>query len=70
MTKKATEIKTVVKPLGSVEITVLSCVCRCGHEWITRNPDRPLVCPKCKSPRWDKPKLYERKGAGRGRPRP
>lgn len=23
-------------------------------------PERPSVCPKCKSPRWDKPKLFER----------
>ena len=23
--------------------------------------ERPTVCPKCKSLRWDKPKLYERK---------
>lgn len=49
------------KPLGAVEITVLSCRCRCGHEWITRTTERPRVCPKCKSPNWDKPKLYERK---------
>lgn len=35
--------------------------CRCGHVWIPRElPERPHVCPKCKSPRWDKPKLYER----------
>jgi predicted Zn-ribbon and HTH transcriptional regulator len=36
--------------------------CRCGHEWLPRGRDgngkmeRPTVCPKCKSPRWDKPK--------------
>lgn len=36
--------------------------CRCGHEWLPRVRDdtgaieRPAVCPKCKSPRWDKPK--------------
>jgi transcriptional regulator len=36
--------------------------CRCGHEWLPRARDgsgaveRPTVCPKCKSPRWDKPK--------------
>jgi hypothetical protein len=25
--------------------------------------DRPRVCPECKSPNWDRPKLYERKVA-------
>jgi len=32
------------------------CRCRCGHEWLPRNiEDKPRVCPKCKSPNWDKP---------------
>lgn len=56
MAKKVTD-----KPLGAVEVVVLSCRCRCGHAWVTRGNDRPRVCPKCKSPNWDKPKLYERK---------
>lgn len=31
--------------------------CRCGHEWLARNKgERPRVCPKCKSPNWDRPK--------------
>lgn len=25
--------------------------------------ERPRVCPECKSPNWDRPKLYERKPA-------
>lgn len=30
---------------------------RCPHEWIPRNPDElPEVCPKCKSPYWNKPR--------------
>jgi predicted Zn-ribbon and HTH transcriptional regulator len=49
------------KALGAVEIVVWSCRCRCGHEWVSREPERPRVCPKCKSPNWDRPKLYERK---------
>lgn len=33
------------------------CRCRCGHEWLPRvKGERPAVCPKCKTPRWDKPK--------------
>jgi predicted Zn-ribbon and HTH transcriptional regulator len=30
--------------------------CRCGHEWLSRKGEEPTVCPKCKSPRWDKPR--------------
>ena len=27
---------------------------RCEHCWFTRTEDEPLVCPKCKSPYWDR----------------
>ncbi len=38
------------------EIKVYECQCeRCGHKWITRSDELPIVCPKCKSPYWDKP---------------
>lgn len=29
---------------------------RCGHEWVPRLETRPVVCPKCKSPFWDRPR--------------
>jgi predicted Zn-ribbon and HTH transcriptional regulator len=29
---------------------------RCGHIWIQREEEKPAVCPKCKSPYWDRPK--------------
>ena len=30
---------------------------RCGHEWTRRNFDSlPTVCPKCKSPYWNRVK--------------
>ena len=30
---------------------------RCEHTWMPREDHgKPLVCPKCKSPYWDKPK--------------
>jgi len=45
---------------GAVEVTVFRCHCRCGHEWISREPERPRVCPKCKSPNWDRQKKFER----------
>jgi len=37
---------------------VLGCWCyRCTHTWIPRSfKDKPNVCPKCKSPYWDKPR--------------
>ena len=42
--------------MSKKEIKVYECKCeRCGHEWITRSEEAPVVCPKCKSPYWDKP---------------
>lgn len=29
---------------------------RCEHIWIQREEGKPAVCPKCKSPYWDRPK--------------
>lgn len=29
---------------------------RCGHEWVARGKEEPIVCPKCKSPYWNVPK--------------
>jgi DNA-directed RNA polymerase subunit RPC12/RpoP len=31
---------------------------RCGHKWIprTKTETEPTICPKCKSPYWDKPR--------------
>ena len=34
---------------------------RCGHTWIPRK-EKPITCPKCRSPYWDK----ERKNGGDG----
>jgi len=37
--------------------TTLSQFERCGHQWMPREKDmEPRVCPKCKSPYWDKPR--------------
>jgi len=49
------------KEIGMVKLD--GCRCRCGHEWLPRKgdrPERPAVCPKCKSPRWDRPKQAAR----------
>jgi hypothetical protein len=33
---------------------------RCGHEWAPREPNEaPTVCPKCKSPYWNRPRRGE-----------
>jgi len=29
---------------------------RCEHEWLPRGDKEPRVCPKCKSPYWDRPR--------------
>lgn len=30
---------------------------RCKHEWVPRTKTRkPVVCPKCHTPYWDRPK--------------
>ena len=37
-------------------VYLLGCRCRCGHEWLPREKgEEPRVCPKCKSPNWDRP---------------
>ncbi len=55
--------KPTDKPIGVVQLT--GCRCRCGHEWLPRGEDeRPSTCPKCKSPRWDKPKKFTRSAKG------
>jgi len=45
--------------MARVPITIMGYRCeRCGHEWIPRgNPEvEPRVCPKCRSPWWNKAK--------------
>ena len=29
---------------------------RCNHEWVRREDDLPEICPRCKSPYWNKPR--------------
>lgn len=30
---------------------------RCDHEWLPRSPNKSVLCPKCRSNCWDKPKF-------------
>jgi len=49
------------------EIKLEKRICtRCEHEWILRKPQRPKVCPRCKSAYWDVPKqtVYSTKEPG------
>jgi predicted Zn-ribbon and HTH transcriptional regulator len=33
---------------------------RCGHIWLPRKTEKePIVCPKCKSPYWNRPRTQE-----------
>jgi len=41
------------------KVPVLGYHCqRCGHEWLSRKNSKgePRVCPKCKSPYWNRPR--------------
>ena len=44
--------------MAEIEIKVRGYKCeRCEHKWIPRNKgETPIICPKCKSPYWNKPK--------------
>jgi site-specific DNA-methyltransferase (adenine-specific) len=42
----------------NLNLPTLSCL-RCEHVWYPNRPSTPKVCPKCKSPYWDKPKDYQ-----------
>jgi hypothetical protein len=43
---------------------------RCGHRWFPRQLDRlPLVCPKCKSPYWNRPRGSHKSAADHPRKR-
>jgi predicted Zn-ribbon and HTH transcriptional regulator len=45
------------------EIVLNGYLCeRCSHKWVPREGGNyPKVCPKCKSPYWDKPRKSEKK---------
>ena len=30
---------------------------RCNHKWVPRSENIPKVCPKCKSPYWNKKRV-------------
>jgi DNA-directed RNA polymerase subunit RPC12/RpoP len=61
--------------MGLVKLTMWGYRClRCAHEWVPRDveqtvdgkkpsepDDEPRVCPKCKSPYWNRPRRNEKR---------
>ena len=41
--------------MPEIQVTALKCS-QCGHVWMPRSDERPLLCPnpKCRSMRWDR----------------
>lgn len=47
--------------MGKIKIEGYICE-RCGHKWVPRNTDeKPRVCPRCKSPYWDRPRKNKKR---------
>lgn len=40
---------------------------RCEHTWVPREESSPTVCPKCKSPYWNKPRIDTAKSVEQAR---
>ena len=48
--------KDPIKKAGANVLIIGHRCYRCGHEWKPNMNKSPRVCPKCKSPYWDKPR--------------
>jgi predicted Zn-ribbon and HTH transcriptional regulator len=53
--KKVDKERRRMTGVGSVQFPKLKCL-RCDYEWYPRTESLPLVCPKCKSPYWNRQK--------------
>jgi hypothetical protein len=43
-----------VEQMHEIKVSGFRCS-RCKHEWVPNSPDKkPKVCPRCKSPYWDR----------------
>ena len=49
----AKTLERINQEMTNYELPRCKCL-HCGHEWAPRLPQRPGVCPRCKSYRWDK----------------
>jgi len=52
-----------VNIMAEIEIKVKAYKCNnCSYEWQPRSQkEKPLICPKCKSARWDKEPKVKKK---------
>jgi DNA-directed RNA polymerase subunit RPC12/RpoP len=50
-------------PKVKFEVEGWECV-RCGHKWVPRimTEEEPTICPKCKSPYWNKARKIDSTG--------
>jgi predicted Zn-ribbon and HTH transcriptional regulator len=54
---------TEAKRRGMAKVQLWGFRCeRCEHEWLPRGDKEPRVCPKCKSPYWDRPRQHKKPG--------
>lgn len=42
---------------------------RCGYRWVPRTKHRPVTCPGCQTPYWDRPYIRGRKAQYRAKQR-
>jgi predicted Zn-ribbon and HTH transcriptional regulator len=49
----------IVIRMGEKMVRAFVCE-RCGHAWVPAGVEKPRVCPKCKSPYWDRPRRADR----------
>ena len=50
----------MVKLIKTSEVTVPVNNCtRCNHQWVQRVSKRPMKCPSCQSPNWDRVKVVK-----------
>ena len=59
MIKKLKYKLSLTNAMAKIKMLVEGYRCeRCEHEWMPRSKseEEPRVCPKCKSPYWDRPK--------------
>ena len=65
----ANQNNNMKKEEAGYNVLILGNKCyRCNHKWVQREKDKPRICPKCKSPYWDKPKTkFNKKKNGKNK---
>ena len=47
------------------QVLITKYICqRCNHKWIPRKEGKPVACPKCHSPYWNKLRINPSKKTG------